>query len=225
MVLVAAGPFVMGCADELDVQCEGDERPRRTVELDAFYIDRTEVTQQAWKECMDRSHCGEPLCTLDLALKAEHPVTCVTWEQADNYCRSNHKRLPTEAEWEKAARGLNGGRYPWGSDETPYCSLANFQSCNLPTKTAAVDLRPEGASVFGALDMAGNVYEWVADWHAGYDPAAIDNPLGPTTGLQRVLRGGDYGSDAWALRSFNRRAQDPTIANDAWGFRCAADAN
>jgi len=172
MVYVPAGEFIMG-SDERD----GNEQPMHTVYLDAFYIDKTAVTNAQYRKCVEAGACDAPRETTDYdnADYAQHPVVYVNWFQAKAYCEWVGKRLPTEAEWEKAARGTDGRKYPWGN--TFDGSRLNFcdKNCTLSWKdpsvddgytgTAPVGSYPVGASPYGALDMAGNVYAWVADWY------------------------------------------------------------
>jgi formylglycine-generating enzyme required for sulfatase activity len=241
MVYVPAGEFLMG-STEADSDAYGDEKPQHTVNLDAFWIDRTEVTNAQFRRCVEAGACraptacdwGEP--TYNDAGKADHPVVCVDWEQANAYCRWAGARLPTEAEWEKAARGTGGRVYPWGNDFD--CRKGNFDdeqeldddvvpggpNCDGYLRTAPVGSYPAGASPYGALDMAGNVWEWAADWYdAGYyanSPAA--NPKGPDSGESRVLRGGSWGTNWSYVRAAYRNDYDPTNRAANLGLRCAA---
>jgi formylglycine-generating enzyme required for sulfatase activity len=235
MVYVPAGEFIMG-SDEGD----SDEQPVHTVYLDAFYIDKTEVTNAQYQACVETGGCqaptscdwGEP--TYEDVSKAYHPVVCVSWYDANAYCRWAGKRLPTEAEWEKAARGTNGRKYPWGN--TFDGGRLNFcdRNCEFDHKdtgaddgyarTAPVGSYSAGASPYGALDMAGNVWEWVADWYDenyyAHSPSH-PNPQGPDSGAVKVLRGGSWVSDEWNIRTANRDKYHPTITNSALGFHCA----
>jgi formylglycine-generating enzyme required for sulfatase activity len=218
MVYVPAGEFIMG-SDE----GSSDEQPVHTVYLDAFYIDRTEVTNTQYQECVEAEACGTPSSTIfyDDADYAQHPVVYVSWNDADAYCRWAGKRLPTEAEWEKAARGTDGRTYPWG--EGIDCDRAQYDECDFGT--VPVGSKPKGTSLYGALDMAGNVWEWVADWYDfGYYIRSPDrNPPGPDPGGYRVLRGGSWRDLQWYARCACRGPSIRRKNNDV-GFRCARDS-
>jgi eukaryotic-like serine/threonine-protein kinase len=227
-VAVPAGPFVMGSE-----RGAADERPARAVALSAFRLDRVEVTNARYRACVRAGACTPPVLAVshrrpryfDDPAFDDHPVIFVSWHQAEAFCRFARGRLPTEAEWEKAARGPAPDRreFPWG-DDPPDCARANFggaQGC--VGDTDAVGRRPAGASPYGADDMAGNVWEWVADWYEagyyGHGPAT--DPSGPPAGHLKVMRGGCWESGASSLRVSCRRAELPGAWADNVGFRCA----
>ena len=213
MVLIPAGWFVMGSN-------EGNENeiPERRVYLDAFYLDKYPVTNRTYRG--ERSHgYGDDF------QGGRQPVVGVTWFQARKYCRSLGKRLPTEAEWEKAARGAKGGKYPWGGRWDPSRLI---WSKNSGDRTHPVDRTYRThTSPFGAVDMLGNVYEWIADWYRKdyYRKAPARNPKGPASGASRVMRGGSwYSDDPWDLDAADRRRLVPDFWDDDIGFRCAKGA-
>jgi formylglycine-generating enzyme required for sulfatase activity len=222
MVPVPAGEFEMGCTDNLGGCMEGGmDLPAHAVVLSAFEIDKTEVTQAAYAACVVAGACTRPSgrrYTPDRT--PTFPVTEVSWEQAVRYCAWVGKRLPTEAEWEKTARGTDARMYPWG-DAAPTCALATFEGCGDGPRP--VGSTPAGASPYGALDLAGNVQEWVADFYSSTDYAAgpARDPGGPNRGNSgHSVRGGGYRYDAWHLRSAVR-LWDPGAPADDLGFRCA----
>lgn len=211
-VFVPGGDFLMGSA------IARDEQPEHTVTIDDFWIGQTEVTNAQYARCVDTDACTPPHNDhWDHPEQADLPVTHVDWEQANRYAQWAGGRLPTEAEWEKAARGTDGRTFPWGDDVTDEQRL-NFNSM---TGVVAVGSYPAGASPYGALDMAGNVEEWVADWYApdAYAQSADPNPTGPTTGILRVVRGGSFKSSRGGVRASVRGRAAPAINFDNVGFR------
>jgi len=218
MVDVPAGPFFRGSADGVGLE---DEHPRRTIELSAFAIDKTEVTQADYAKCVTAGTCSAITCSRNAAQGDTKPVVCATWQQAKTFCGWVGKRLPTEAEWEKAARGTDGRLYPWGND-APTCDHARYYGCG-KGEPDDVGSHPKGASPYGALDMAGNVWEWVEDWHDDgyYASCPAKDPPGPATGTTKVVRGGafKYGKDE--LLTAERTFDKPTVTYEHVGFRCA----
>ncbi len=222
LVYIPAGPFLMGSTADLDAEADEDEMPQRTVTLDVYWIDQTEVTVEQYGRCVAAGVCAAVVSARDGAQET-FPAQGITWEAAQVYCQWVGRRLPTEAEWEKAARGEDGRIYPWGNNP-PNETLVNFEQQN--GGVTAVGSYPAGASLYGVLDMAGNVWEWTADWYDGeyYAIAPMENPTGPTTMVQklRVLRGGDWTGSPRTLRAANRFWGYPG-RNDFDGFRCAMD--
>jgi serine/threonine-protein kinase len=225
-VFVPAGPFTMGSTTE-DQNALAFERPQREVTVDDYWIDQTEITNAQYALCVAAGRCRAPISArsatrLDYATNPDYqnyPVIYVGWSDARNYCEWAGRRLLSEAEWEKAARGTDARIFPWGNTQ-PNQTRANFN--NLRADTTAVGSYPESASPAGALDMAGNVAEWVNDWYLGayYRTAPLLNPLGPDTGTARVVRGGGWSSDLRNIRTANRYNYGPTGRENFIGFRC-----
>ena len=217
MVYVPAGEFIMGS----DEPRRRDEQPIHTVYLDAFWIDKTEVTNAQYRACVEAGACSEPQERMTERYndpdRAKHPVMWVDWNQANAYCQWAGKRLPTEAEWEKACRGTDGRTYPWG--EGIDCDHANYSECKVMGGSVPVGSKPKGASPYGALDMAGNVWEWVADWYEAYPGSAYRSPFFGHE--NKVMRGGDWGNVPRAVRCAIRNYSDPDHAYYGKGFRCA----
>jgi formylglycine-generating enzyme required for sulfatase activity len=153
-------------------------------------------------------------------VEVDHPVVRISWQDALDYCTWVNTRLPSEAEWEKAAKGEENQTYPWG--DTGACEFGNFSGC--VGSSSAVGSYPEGKSVYGALDMSGNVWEWVADWYdaAYYEISPQENPAGPGNGSSRVLRGGSWYFDQFFARVSNRHYDYPFTTSFNYGFRCAS---
>jgi len=208
LVYVPAGEFTMGSNDG-----DFDEKPQRTVYLDAFWIDKTEVTQGMYAKCTAED-CTKPTCKNG---GDDHPVVCVKWVNANAYCQWAGRRLPTETEWEKAARGTDGRIYPWGN-EPATCEYAvmddltgSGNGCGEGNSAWKVGSKPKGVSPYGVLDMAGNVAEWVSDWES----------LDAANGAGYVLRGGSYLSIPSTVRSSKREVlHAPVDKYDGLGFRC-----
>jgi len=215
MVRVPAGEFIMGSDSG-----EADEKPVHRVYLDEFFIDKYEVTNEQYNQCVSAGSCSVNK-KYDGFTDPQQPVVGVDWNQADTYCKWAGKRLPTEAEWEKAARGTDRRTYPWG--EMIDCSRANYGDCK-HGKTKPVGSYPSGASPYGAMDMAGNVWEWCADWYDEnyYKSSPNRNPTGPGSGQYRVLRGGSWYYLPNYLRAASRSGLDPAGRSSGHlGFRCA----
>ena len=233
MMLVKESPFLMGYDAGND-----DEKPAHIVSLDAYYIDKHEVTNADYKACVDALACELPKTTTFYVsvLHRNHPVVYVSWEKAIDFCEWRDARLPTEAEWEKAARGTESISYPWGNSFSKsalnYCDLdceyswADKSFRDHYTTTAPVGTYPRGESPYGTLDMAGNVAEWVADWYDNdyYKESPQANPFGAETGIYRVLRGGSWYNKKTDVRTFQRSYLRPNVAYNYIGFRCATDA-
>lgn len=242
LVYIPAGNFRMGTLPEY-AGAQPDEQPQRTVFLDAFWLDSTEVTWQQYESCEQAGAC-QLLSPLRLEwAEDDHPVVMVTWQDAANYCSWAGRRLPSEAEWEKGARGTEGRRYPWewiGAPESGGELRLNFCDVSCPFDfhstefddgypyTAPVGSFPAGISPFGLFDMSGNVWEWTADWYQADRYKDKDNDLsqGPNVGTVRVIRGGSWLEGTlqgvvMTSRSANRAWSDPTYARPDLGFRCA----
>lgn len=228
MVKIAAGDFMMG-SDAADAH--SDEKPLHAVWLNDFWIDKTTVTNQAYQLCVDSGICTEPAEKNTKSRSdyyqnpayANFPVVNVDWTQAVVYCNWKGKRLPTEAEWEKAAKGNDDRIYPWGNIPPDEYRL-NFD--NQIGDTVEVGKYLAGKSPYGVLDMSGNVWEWISDWYSDtyyqdIGNALISDPEGPENGSYRVLRGGSYGSKAWYVRVSVRSGNSETSISNSRGFRCA----
>jgi formylglycine-generating enzyme required for sulfatase activity len=244
IVSIPAGEFQMGCDDSHPTElCNSHELPLHTVYLDEYAIGKYEVTNAQYAEFLNAEgnqeeggwtwlDADDPLVRIHEsggvwhpdAGYNNHPVAQVTWYGARAYCQWQGKRLPTEAEWEKAARGSSDTRrYPWG-DEDPDCWRANSSLC--VGDTTPVGSYPSGVSPYGALDMAGNVFEWVNDWYGidYYDTSPHSNPQGPGVGQSKVVRGGDWLLVRFYVRVPGRNISPPDgYGKRSFGFRCACD--
>ncbi len=229
MCQVPAGTFMMGCNEEVDAFCYTDEYPYHEVYLDAFEIDMLEVTQGQYYLCVLDGECEIPFSYFDPEILPDYPVVAITIDDARNYCEWSGKRLCTEAEWEKAARGTDGRRYPWGDDPAS-CDYAVMYDGGAGCGTSSsmpVGSKHLGASPYGAQDMAGNVSEWVSDWYleSYYQSCAsgCSNPQGPNssdvpTPRDNVSRGGHHQSYARDIRVSARGIL--SYKNYLLGFRC-----
>ncbi len=224
MVLVPEGPFWMGMDEALVLE---DQAPRHEVWVDAFYIDVYEVTTERYAIFLQTTDHSPPWLwrSVDLEIHDERPVIGVNWYDADAFCRWAGKRLPTEAEWEKAARGQDGRHYPWG-DNVPTADLANFgvgARFSYSQVLTPVGRYKKAKSPYGVYEMAGNVWEWASDWYEGayYQTSPADNPRGPETGQLKVVRGGGWSELPNYLLTFGRFKLPPNIRNSYTGFRCA----
>ncbi len=239
MVHIPDGDFLMGAAEH-DAEGEPIEKPQHTVFLEAFWIDRMEVSNQQYRLCVEAGACQAPTTcdfgqvAFDDGTRLHHPVVCVTWHDAQSYCQWASGQLPTEAQWEKAARGTDGRIYPWG--DTIDCSRGNVddevhvdayvvpggRGCDGYEGTAPVGSYPRGASPYGVLDMAGNVWEWVRDWRDWeyYDRSPSHNPQGPAAGDLKIVRGGSWHYGYRFMRATTRHSAPPEHRADALGFRC-----
>ena len=233
MVLIPAGPFTMGSNDGLPA-----ERPEHVVTLDAFYIDRYEVSMQHYRAFLVEAKHDAPPTWDDEAAEtvSDRPAVGMGWADAGAYCAWAGKRLPTEAEWEKAARGTDGRRYPWGQMQ-PFVDIANYnrgvwvsEAVTLAGVSGGVEgmsvrhgLKEGGRSPYGLHHMAGNAAEWVADWYDReyYSKSPKKNPPGPATGEKKVIRGGSWSDLPLALRSSARVSAEPDFQDRTIGFRCA----
>ncbi|GKS57600.1 sulfatase modifying factor 2 [Nitrospira sp.] len=224
MVAVPAGSFVMGRDGREALE---DERPGHEVWLDAFEIDQHEVTTAQYAAFLHETAQPPPVLweTVDLTRHGAKPVVGVSWEDASLFCAWAGKQLPSEAQWEKAARGTDGRRYPWGNS-APTSKRANFAlgaRFSYDLVLFPVGRFPSGASPYGAQDMAGSVWEWVRDWYDGayYATSPSRNPTGPEGGQFKVLRGGSWSDLPKYLLAYSRFKLPPSTRNSFTGFRCA----
>ena len=226
MIMIPEGAFRMG-ADGTDAL--EDEKPQHEVWLNRFEMDRTEVTTGHYAEFLASATHPAPWQweSVDLSQHDDRPVIGVSWFDAEAYCRWRGKRLPTEAEWEKAARGTDGRLFPWGN-QNPREALANFglgARFSYSQVLAPVERYEQGRSPYGLSQMAGNVGEWVADWYgsAYYETGSRRNPSGPEVGSFRVVRGGSWSDLPKYLLTYGRFKLPPETRNSYTGFRCARD--
>ena len=227
MISIPAGPFIRG-TDHGGF----DERPQRTLVLSAFAIDRNEVTNFQYQQFVDATghrKSGPPARyakNMSKMLSINQPVVYVSWEDAEAYCHWKGKRLPTEAEWEKAMRGSDGRLWPWGNVEQPsganWARVQDGHEVSAIVGTVLTDKSP-----YGVMDGAGNVMEWVADWYAEryFEEALEQNPPSPENGVFRVLRGGGYSTTGADIRITSRSKMVPDFRDETIGFRCAVSGS
>ena len=223
LAYVPEGKFLMG-SNPYDHYLGQSELPQHSVYLDAFWISKTQVTNAMFTSCVNAGVCKYSVSHkinphyLD-PLYSNHPVVYVSWEMAQTFCRWTGGSLPTEAEWEKAARGPDGARYAWG-EERPRLKFVN--AANEYGTTTITGIFPYGKSYYGVFDMGGNVREWVNDW---YDPTYYQyttdrNPMGPETGDKKVLKGASFSDEYRYCRASNRLSHEPASTGNVRGFRC-----
>ena len=236
MVYVPTGEFTMGREDGREDSYYDNEKPTHTVYLDAFWIDQTEVTNAMYTLCVQDGECSSRKVVPSYTRIEyygnpqydNYPVVFVSWNDALSFCNWAGRRLPTEAEWEKAARGIDERKHPWG-DEPPEHPNSTFVNLGAEIyDTMEVGSFPKGVSPYGALDMAGNVWEWVNDW---YDPLYYQyssdlNPTGPETGIGHVIRGyyWNFGAESPTTIRVGGEWSVPSYKSETIGFRCAMDA-
>lgn len=236
MVFIQGDTFEMGCDSAIDPICSSvPAEHKHKVEISSFYMDKYEVTTARYRECVNAGNCTLPtmggLMHYDDEGTENFPINGVNWNQAVAFCAAEGKRLPTSAEWEFAARGTDGRIYPWGNEE-PTCDLAikdkpnaGFLGCGTGN-SKDVGSVPDGASPFGVMDMAGNVWEWTSDWfdEEYYFNSPEKDPQGPAIGELKITRGGDFlGRQGYEFRSTGRFPYYPTNPSPAIGFRCVKD--
>ena len=217
-IYIPAGEFIMGNGDDLTA-----DNPQHRVYVDSYWMDKLEITNAMYAKCFNAHVCTHPAqydTYYDNWAYRDYPVVYVNWYQADQYCHWAGRSLPSEAQWEKAARGTDGRRYPWGN-QTPNPRLANF-NFSLIGEPVPVFRYPLGASPYGVLNMAGNVREWIADWYDEnyYQSSPYADPLGPASGTQRSLRSGSYAEDQQQISVYTRFKHLPDSAGLSRGFRC-----
>lgn len=252
VVFVEAGEFIMGVdpdglSPEEHPNFSGPEYPEKIVTVDSFWIYQTEVTNSMYQRCVEANFCDLPIdlssylssSYYENVKYANYPVVNVEWRQAATYCDWAGGRLPYEAEWEKAARGPNGNKYPWGQND-PSGTQTNLcdSNCTFFTNSyyimdwiddghdgpAPVGSYPLGASYYGALDLSGNVWEWVFDrFQVSYSNLPLENPVGPASGSRRVIRGGSFINNIEDVRGLTRESWDPQNPTSAIGFRCVIE--
>jgi formylglycine-generating enzyme required for sulfatase activity len=221
MAFIAEGSFEMGCDDGGALICNTDMQPVHTVTVCDFEIDINEVTMADYQACIDAQACTAPFQGFNPVTFPNYPVQWVTWQQAVDYCEFAGKRLPTEAEWEFAARGTASRIFPWGNADAD-CTLAQASSCD--DTTAEVGSFPSGQTPEGVNDMIGNVAEWTNDWYAEnyFTMSPPVDPRGPTSGDFKVVKGGGFSFPGFKiLQASHRHNVEPDDTRDFIGIRCA----
>jgi formylglycine-generating enzyme required for sulfatase activity len=242
MIYIPVGEFTMG-SDKYT-----SEGPIQQISLDAYLIDKYLVTNRQFKQFVEetnyqtdaeKNHSGEvwtgrrwsndenatwrlPDGSTPVEGREDHPVSQVSYNDAEAYCKWAGKDLPAEAQWEKAARGPGGNTYPWGNFD-PDDSMANYSDSFIEGTTPTTKYE-KGQSYYGAFDMAGNLYQWCKDWYVTGIERKANNPTGPGEGTERVLKGGSYSESMDSLRSPNRISADPATSKAIYGFRCIKKA-
>ena len=223
MVVIPAGEFLMGAEDGLQ-----DARPIHRVYLSSYWFDKYEVTNAQYRQCIEGGGCTPPKDrqAFDDPQRLQRPVTNITWNQARSYCQWQGKRLPTEAEWEKAARGTDGRRYPWGNNGNVIRNrVRNGEVSAGSNGTEPAGLQASTVSAYGVFDLIGSVSQWVKDWYAEdfYQASPARDPQGPLRGSFRVLRGGEWNEKPPDLRASYRGWDEMTYWGPTLGVRCADD--
>jgi Uncharacterized conserved protein len=229
IIYIPPGNFLMGTSNDAKV-IKVEEQPQRTIFLDGYWIDKVPVTNGMYHRCLDAGKCNGLVTTTnyhEIFINpnfTNHPVVYVNWNDAVKYCAWVGGSLPTEAQWEKAARGTDGRIYPWGNTP-PNSKLANYH--NYLGMTTIVGSFPAGASPYGLLDMAGNVREWIKDWYSDYyfHDATASNPTGPAKGVNHTLKGGGWRDPDVYLRSASRLNHVANSPGEDRGFRCVRSGN
>jgi formylglycine-generating enzyme required for sulfatase activity len=221
MAVVPVGPFMMGSS-----MGDADEQPVHRVYVETFFMDKYQVSVGQYAKFLDATSQEAPpdWTTMNRSQHQKRPIVNVDWMDADAYCTWAGKRLPTEAEWEKAARGTDGRTYPWGNEyPTKFFANVSQENWNNHGALTPVGTFENGKSPYGIYDMAGNVWAWVSDWYDPdyYQSSPSQNPTGPPWGESKVIRGGSWGSGPEALRSADREIHSPSFRGLGTGFRCA----
>ena len=231
LVYIPKDQYMIGSLDS-DPQASINEKPQHRVDLSGYWMDKTDVTNAMYAKCVQAGSCPAKIMNLSFTRDSyygnaefdNYPVIYVNWDEAQTYCAWAGRRLPTEAEWEVAARGTDKRKYPWGNTSAS-CNLLNFGGglANYCTgDTTDVGKYSKGASPYGILDMAGNVWQWVADWYgSNYLVEPHENPLRPSNGEYRVIRGGSWFNATEYIRATTRIGHLPDDETEYIGFRCA----